>query len=161
MCCYIFICHPRMPHQEPNTFSINCIFKGNGLEIAMCSVVAKDISEKTPKICTAMSYHCLINQYQKNTKPQEYLMMTGYFITLQQCKNSLEILPENFRDKLQQSVSHILQYDGRPDVENLLRYLDRKHSGSSWRHCLPIFKTNFKYTQRYKKILQCAPCTAH
>lgn len=42
-----------MPHQELNTFSINFIFKGNGLEIAMCSVVAKDISEKTPKICTA------------------------------------------------------------------------------------------------------------
>lgn len=42
-----------MPHQELNTFSINVTFKGNGLEIAICSVIAKDISEKTPKICPA------------------------------------------------------------------------------------------------------------
>lgn len=73
-----------MPHQELNTFSINVTFKGNGLEIAICSVIAKDISEKTPKICPAyvIPLPNKLVQKKKSTKPQEYLMMTGYFITL-------------------------------------------------------------------------------
>ena len=37
----------------PGKLSINFVLKRNGLEIAMCSAVAKDSSEKTPKICTA------------------------------------------------------------------------------------------------------------
>lgn len=92
-----------------------------------------------------MSYNCLINQYKKSAKLQEYLMMTGYFITLQQCKNSLEILPENFRDNIQQFISHAVQY-GHPDVENLPRCPDWRHSGSSLRPCLPIFN-QFSHTQ--------------
>lgn len=65
-----------MPHQELDPFSINFIFKGNGLEIVMCSVVAKDISEKTPKICTADVIPLPNKLVQKrSTKPQEYLMM--------------------------------------------------------------------------------------
>lgn len=68
-----------MPHQELNTFSINFIFKGNGLEIAMCSVVAKDISEKTPKICTAYVIPLPNKLVQKKHKTSRILNDDGIF----------------------------------------------------------------------------------
>lgn len=58
-----------MPQQKLNTFSISFVFKGNGLEIAMCSVIAKDISEKTPKICTAYVIPWPNKLVQKKCKP--------------------------------------------------------------------------------------------
>lgn len=61
MCCYVFTCCPKMLHQELDTFSINFICKGNDLEIAMCSVIAKDIVRKHLKYVQLMSYHCLIS----------------------------------------------------------------------------------------------------
>lgn len=71
-----------MPHQELDTFSINFICKGNGLEIAMCSVVAKDISEKTPKICTADVIPLPNKLVQKKHKISRILNDDGYFIML-------------------------------------------------------------------------------
>lgn len=65
----VLLCIYMLPHQELDTFCINFIFKGSGLEIAMCSVVAKNISEKTPKICTADVISLPNKLVQKITKP--------------------------------------------------------------------------------------------
>lgn len=67
------------PHQNLNSFSINFIFKGNSLEIAMCSAVAKDISEKIPKICTAYVIQLPNKLVQKKRKTSRILNDDGIF----------------------------------------------------------------------------------
>lgn len=94
MSCYVFIGCPRRPYQKRNTFSIDFIFKGNGLEIAVCSLVAKDIGEKTPKICTAYVIPLPNKLVPKKCKTSRTFNDDSIFYHTVQYENSLESLPE-------------------------------------------------------------------